>query len=509
MRKKALFLLVVVLALQSCAGQGDVVGKTTLPTDLPVVSETVAVDSAAPTSAPAIPTLLPSPTVTMPPLPTATATPEALAQSVSGVEIRRPSNIGLSQNLGVYWVRRNALLWSAVEAVQGFRDWSAVTDLEQELIQLSQAGLEVILVVRGTPEWAQAFPGVGCGPVRVENRDALASFMQEAVQRYSAAPYNVHFWELWNEPDIDPALISPTSPFGCWGDLADQYYGGGDYTEVLKVVYPLIKVADPQAQLLVGGLLLDCDPRLPPETSPGSGQYKDCTPSRFLEGVLVNGGGDYFDGVSFHAYDFYNGTPGQFSNGSWHSSWDSTGPVLLEKAEYLRELLTTYGCPDKFLMNTEVALLCGRDGTEEICQGDDFSNTKAYYAVQAYTAAQSIGIWTNIWYSMEGWRGSALVDPSGEPLPVYQAIRNYSERLDQLAPWGEVSDFDGLRVYEFRGGNGDASTRVWVAWSLDGLPHEVSLVALPSAVYDAFGNALPLSHQFTVTVAPVYIEWPE
>lgn len=509
LRKAVIFLLVLILALQACAGQGDVASQPVLPADLPVISETVAVNTLTPTLRPVTPTQPPSPTVTMTPVPTATATPQALAWSVNGVEIRHPGSIGHSQDLGAHWLRRNALLWSVVEATQGFRDWTAVASLEQELIQVSQAGMEVILVVRGTPEWAQALPGVGCGPVRVESREAFASFLYEAVQRYSAPPYNVHFWELWNEPDIDPALIAPTNPFGCWGNLSDPYYGGGDYAEVLRVVYPRIKIADPQAQVLVGGLLLDCDPRLPPETSPGSGQLKDCTPSRFLEGILENGGGDYFDGVSFHAYDFYNGIQGQFSNGSWHSSWNSTGPVLLAKAEYLLELLTTYGYPSKFLMNTEVALLCGRDGTEAICQAEDFSITKAYYAVQAYTTAQSIGLWANIWYSMEGWRGSALVSSSGEPLFVYQAIHNFSERLDQLAAWGEVDDFEGVRIYEFRGGEEDVDTQVWVTWSLDGAPHDISLPALPNAVYDAFGNMLPLSQQITVTVAPVYIEWSE
>jgi hypothetical protein len=37
-------------------------------------------------------------------------------------------------------------------------------------------------------------------------------------------------------------------------------FGGEYYGNMLKIVYPAIKSADPQAQVLVGGLLLDCDP---------------------------------------------------------------------------------------------------------------------------------------------------------------------------------------------------------------------------------------------------------
>ena len=72
---------------------------------------------------------------------------------------------------------------------------------------------------------------------------------------------------------------------------------------MLKVAYPQIKAADPQAQVLVGGLLLDCDPR------PGAGcslTAQNAIPPKFLEGILRNNGGPYFDGVSFHAYDFYD-----------------------------------------------------------------------------------------------------------------------------------------------------------------------------------------------------------
>ena len=45
------------------------------------------------------------------------------------------------------------------------------------------------------------------------------------------------------------------------GDLFignDPYYGGGYYAEMLKIVYPQIKAADPEAQILIGGLLLFC-----------------------------------------------------------------------------------------------------------------------------------------------------------------------------------------------------------------------------------------------------------
>lgn len=72
----------------------------------------------------------------------------------------------------------------------------------------------------------------------------------------------------------------------------DEYYGGVDYAEMLKVAYPSIKQADPNAQVMVGGLLLDCNPNTgcPNERS-----------TNFLAGVLQN------DGGSYHASDYYFG----------------------------------------------------------------------------------------------------------------------------------------------------------------------------------------------------------
>ncbi|MCK4827856.1 hypothetical protein KA005_69650, partial [bacterium] len=196
---------------------------------------------------------------------------------------------------GLQLVRYNALLWQKVEPNSGDRQWDAVAELESKLINAADFGLSTILIVRGTPSWAQKVPGAACGPVRQDKLADFASFLSDAVSRYSSPPFNVKFWELGNEPDVDPSLVRPNSVFGCWGDNSDPYYGGGYYAEMLKVVYPAIKAADPEAKVLIGGLLLDCDPTYPPEG-------KDCKPGKYLEGILRNGGGEYFDIVSFHGY---------------------------------------------------------------------------------------------------------------------------------------------------------------------------------------------------------------
>jgi len=336
-----------------------------------------------------------------------------------------------------------------------------------------------------------------------EKIGAFAAFMHDAVIRYSQPPFNVKYWELGNEPDVDPALVSSDSQFGCWGDPADAYYGGGYYAGMLKIVYPAIKAADPEAQVLVGGLLLLCDPVNPPENRGEPEVKMDCSPANFFEGVLRNGGGDYFDGVSFHAYDYYFDVFGKYGNGSWRSSWKTTGPVLIAKTLFLRSLLAQYGYSDKYLMNTELAILCGVSGNEPPCGQADWEYTKAYHLVEAYTAAATVGLRANIWYSLTGWRGSGLVDPSRQPAPAYQALTFNLQMLQGAIPWGEITLYQGVKGFAFQ----REGRLIWVLWSQDGHDHPIPLGSQPGAIYDAFGASLPIAINIVITQSPIYIEW--
>ena len=449
----------------------------------------------------------PSPSET--PFPTTTATsslpPTPPLEPIGGIELHKLTDKGgfsLLKGTKTYWIRLNGLFWEDVEPSEGERNWEALAELEAGLQSASEQGYQVILIITNAPTWARSVPDYPCSAVLPEKLPAFASFVQELVARYSVPPYNVKYWELGNEPDVDPKLISPTMPFGCWGNDQDEYYGGGYYADMLKTVYPQIKAVDPQAQVLVGGLLLYCDPINPPETSPGSGEYADCTPSKFLEGALRNGGGDYFDGVSFHAYDYYL-EPFKYGNGTWHSSWDTTGPTFIAKAKYLRSLLGVYGYANKFLINSETAIICGRDGSEPECQTPEFDQSKATYAAQSFAATLAEGLRGTVWYSITGWRGSGLT--KGDMQPTY-ASTGYAfslEMLDQAAYRGEITDFPGIFGYRFEKNGQD----LWVLWSIAETPQSIELPAMPQAIFDVFGNPLPTDQTIEVGSPVLYIKF--
>lgn len=398
-------------------------------------------------------------------------------------------------NAGSYWLRRAGIWWPDVQPTVDF-NWEPLRGFDIELANAGSRGLHVILVVRGTPYWAQAASPWLCGPIRSDQFQAFANFLSILVNRYSQPPYNVKYWEIWNEPDIDRQVpyMPYDCPWGCWGEVNDPYYGGSYYAQMLKVVYPAIKAADKEAQVLLGGLLLDCDPRDPP---PGKGT---CRPSLFLEGILRGGGGPYFDGISFHAYDYYYGELGRYANSNWHSAWNTTGPVSIAKADFIEDTLAAYGVTDKYLINTESALLC------ETCGEDDvtFETTKAYYLAQVYATALVQGLRGNLWYSLYGWNNSGLLKADGTPQPAFVAYGVASQKLRYVSFVRKIDEYPGVTGYEFAGEEG----RLWLLWSRDGLPHAINLPGTPTSVQDALGYSEPVGGAYlTVTVEPLWVSW--
>ncbi|MGQ9926907.1 MAG: hypothetical protein ACUVS4_08555 [Chloroflexaceae bacterium] len=309
---------------------------------------------------------------------------------------------------GTAWVRRNALEWKHIEPERGggyHWDHPGVQVIEQDMRTASELGVNLIVIIRGSPSWATAPYTADCAPINPAYYQDFARFMAEVVHRYSGPPYNVRYWELGNEPD---AYVFPNdSVFGCWGITTDPYYGGRAYGEMLKVVYPAIKAANPDAIVLNGGLLLDRPYR--PE-DPAS------VPGRFLEGMLVAGAGPAFDILSFHSYTFWR-IPGQ----------PDLGPRVDWRPAYLREVLARYGIAERPLLRTENALLCPGTITPE-CRW-----AQADYLSRAFTRALRDGLLADIWYiyDSDSYHNTALIEPGDVlvPRPAYFAYRHASRTL--------------------------------------------------------------------------------
>jgi len=425
--------------------------------------------------------------------------------TVFGAEVSTftdPALIQLAVDARLSWVRIPAFDWNKIEPnapVNGQHtyDWSQVP--ESSLQNIAANHMYAIATVRATPLWAQSIPGVYCSRVKPEYLADYAAFVQAAVARYSQPPYNVRYWELGNEPDVDPSIPvgNSTGVMGCWGDQNDPYYGGGYYADMLKVVYPAIKAADPDAQVLIGGLLLDCDPADP--DCPGDKKI----PPKFFEGILRNGGGAYFDIVSFHGYPVFDG--GLIVD-EISIAWDQRGGVLLGKAAFLREVMQQYGV-DKPLLHTEGALLCPEWNPND-CDPPTtaYTEAKSGYVVRMFAGAMAGDFQGSIWYTLDGggWRNAGLIGDTANPNPAYQAFKFITAELQDAHYTGQLSGLDpALRGYTFQ----KADKTIWVVWPMDAAAHALTLPAGVTAVYDKLGN--PLSITATLQVdSSVYIELP-
>jgi hypothetical protein len=412
--------------------------------------------------------------------------------------ISNATGLAQAKQAGVRWIRFNAFNWDKIEPVHtdpATYDWSAVD--EQSIGRAAANGMELIGIISYAPSWAQALPGTSCGPIRQDSLDEFAQFLTALVTRYRVSPYNVRYWELGNEPDIDPSLVGPDSGFGCWGDINDPYYGGRYYAEMLKAAYEAIKAADPTAQVLIGGLLLDCNPDNPPADPSNPSGLKDCTPGKFLEGILLNEGGSYFDIVSFHAYTYFWENDGTIHNPNWPGSVT----VTPDKAAFLRQVLSQYGYQDKELMNTEAALLCFDD--TPACR-----EMQARYMPRAYAEALALGLRGQIYFSMinNSWFYTGLLEPDLTPKPAYVAYSAAASYLTSVSYQGPVTGYSSsIEGYRFHQAYGP--WYIDVIWSPDDTIQDVTL-PLGASAYDHYGSLVADSGTVQVGNGPVYIKKP-
>lgn len=407
--------------------------------------------------------------------------------------------VALAAQAQMYWARVHALDWDRIEPnppVNGVHtyDWSKVP--EDFLRQLSANRMQVIAIVKKAPSWAQQSPGVDCGPIAPDALDDFAVFMRAVVQRYSKAPYHIRYWELGNEPDVDPSLVPGDSVFGCWGDVNDAYYGGGYYGEMLKTVTPAIKAADPNAIVLNGGLLLDCDPENPPVE-------KNCDAALFFEGMLRAGAGNSFDMVSFHGYPPYT-SDGRVQDEDF-PNWAARGGVVMGKVAYLREVMARYGV-QKPLIHTEGAIICPEWNIAH-CNPPNgaFHQAQAEYVPRLYLRNWANDIAGTIWYTFNGngWRYSGMVGAStASPKPAYRAFAFLTQKLAGADYLDEVKTYADVTIYRFQLKNGNV---LWAVWSNNGSTQTISLPGGWVSGYDLYGTPFDAAGSLDVT-APVYLE---
>jgi hypothetical protein len=506
----ALLMLMAALLITGCksVAQSTAALRATRETQVTAKLQDTPTDTPTPTATFAeTPTVTRTPTLMLKPAAIPTLTPavhvpivtaEFRAQAaLLGVAMEGYTNRqGLQQalNLSVRFVRRSQpVSWQAVEGVEGQYDWGKLAGLENELAIARAVGIQPILEIQYTPLWAQKVPGWSCGPIRQDKFEAFASFVEQLVQRYgSASPYRVRYWQFGNELDVAPEEIPGDSIFGCWGDLNDPVYGGGYYAEMLKVVYPRIKAADPDARVMLGGLLLECDPyRVDP-----------CTTERrkksgyFLQGVMDAGGGDYFDMVDVHSYaQLRLDLPAKMhSFYEWSGSLGGTG--LPEKVAFVRQVIAQKGY-NKPVFVGEVALKCYEPTAACL-------DASAAFVPRVYAEAYRLGVVGQVYYQLIDNVYYSLMTSDFATRPMYDSYKILSNNLQNSRFVRAVTDYPGVSGSEFN----QNSTRLFqIVWSTDGTDQVIPTPIGFVRAADKFGQPIePVNNRLTIGWSPIYLE---
>ncbi|MFZ5917906.1 MAG: hypothetical protein ACOYZ7_13275 [Chloroflexota bacterium] len=366
-----------------------------------------------------------------------------------------------ADELGAQWARLGSLRisWRELQPTEGGPlQWDEVAGFEEELRALRQAGLTPAVLVIDSPTWAtvQEYGSDGersyCAAVRADKFNAFASFLSQLVARYKTSEFNVHHWEIGNEPDVDPSLVPHNYWFGCWGDIGDPYYGGRHYGDMLKVVGPAIKAEDSNAQVWIGGLLLN----RPDTTNPYQGK-----PELFLKGILEAGAAPYFDIVAYHSYPPYGNVKVDYDNGA-NGVWDSWGGGAVGKARYLRQTMSQYGV-DKPLFLNETSLMCPDYYSWCNPPGNDFYQSQANHVVRTFVRGLGEDIMGFVWYTLNGpgWRYTGLLDDDDDPQPAYTAYQRLTTELHGTHFVEAVDYGAGIEAYAFRRSAGEYVHVVW------------------------------------------------
>jgi hypothetical protein len=405
-----------------------------------------------------------------------------------------------AQKLGIKWLRLNAVQWRLVQPKRGEPyDVAGLAKFDRDLQAALAAGLTPVVIVNDSPDWAtinRPYP-TACGAIRADRFSDFATFMGWLAARYKNS---IQYWEIGNEPDIDPALVPANQVFGCWGDIADPYYGGEHYGNMLKAVTPAIKRANPSAQVVIGGLaLLDLE-----TTNPSLGK-----PEKFFEGILRAGAGDSFDSVAYHSYPGYSNQPLDYDyDRAPYTKWAPLGGYTIGKASFLRSTMAKYGV-NKPLMLNETGLTCPTP-PDGVCSGvgPTFYSAQSAYIIRMMTRAWSIGVQQIMWYTMHGpgWYNSGLLDEKQRPRPVYNAYQQLIAHTSPSDPPVPIKDYDrdDVRVEAYRFSKG--TELVDVLWGKDLSTYYVKTPPKFTKAYDQYGVELtPIGPYLPVNFSAIYI----
>lgn len=220
-------------------------------------------------------------------------------------------------------------------------------------------GLTVIARIGLTPSWARPADT----PLTYLDADAyvdFATFAAAFAERYHG---KVDYIIVGNEPNLSYE----------WGY---RQTSAQDYVDLLRVVYPAVKAANPDMQVLAGALA----PTLEPEGSPWG--LNDLA---YLDAMYTAGAADYFDGLAVHAY------------GLTFPPEAEPDPAVLNfrRIELVRDVMLRHGDADTHIFVTETGWNDHPRWTMAVKPAQRIAYTRAAirYAAENWPFVEVLALW--------------------------------------------------------------------------------------------------------------------
>jgi len=347
---------------------------------------------------------------------------------------------------GFRWIRQQ-FPWEDIEIAGKGDYWdhkwhrSAWTKYDDIVNLAEKHGIQIIARLDNPPAWTRSVGDAqGWSLAPPDNYEDFGDFVYAVVSRYRG---RIHYYQIWNEPNIFPE----------WGD---QPADPAAYVDLLKIAYRRAKEADPNCVILCAGLAQTTE-EAPPEFGP-----RNMSDLVYLEKMYEAGVKDCFDIMGAMVYGLWTGPY------DLRTSHDRSN---FSRVQLTREIMVRHGDGDKPIWATEV----GWNATpEDFAAYPNFGRVtedqQAVYAVEAYERAANEWPWMGVmsyWFLRrptdterdQTFYYFRMVEPDFSPLPVYAALSvlanqppavpiGYHQQdhwaLCYHGPWREIADQDAV-----------------------------------------------------------------
>jgi hypothetical protein len=311
-----------------------------------------------------------------------------LTDEVEEWKIQR--SLQMTRQMGAGWIVE-FFPWAYYQAEDGSVAW----EHPDMVVRHAHAqGLTIIARIGLTPDWARP-PDTPLTYLDRESYDDFAAFAALFAGRYRG---QVDYLIVGNEPNLSYE----------WGyrQTAPQ-----DYVELLAAVYPAVKAANPDIQILAGALA----PTLEPAGSPWAINDLD-----YLAGMYEAGAADYFDGLAVHSY------------GLTFPSAAEPGTDLLNfrRVELVREVMERYSDEEAKIFITESGWNDHPRWTLAVRPGQRIQYTldALDYATQNWPYVEMLAIWALRYPApTKSYPDNfTLITPEFVAKPIYDALKTFA-----------------------------------------------------------------------------------